>query len=230
MNPRQTLDKHIKELYDEIVVLGSMVEQAVINAVEALHERDYDLARKTYEADKLINEKRFEIENDVMVTIATQQPVARDVRILASVFEIAAELERMGDYAKGIARIHMMTAEDPPLKDKRIRAIPEMAGMTVDMLNRAVKAFVETDVEAAYTIPKADDEIDKLYQKLLKQLIKEMNKDNDLIEQANFFIWAGHNLERMADRVTNICERTIYIATGENIEIDKTDDEMDGLD
>jgi phosphate transport system protein len=223
INPRETLDSRIKELYGDILTLGSMVEQATLNAVDALKNRDLKKARQTYAGDEAINAKRSDIENDVMVLIATQQPMARDVRVLASVFEVANELERMGDYAKGVARIHILSAEHPPIKP--ITTIPKMAEIVTDMLRRALDAFVNSDDEVARQIPKEDDEVDKLYQQIINEIIAIMIEDSGAINSANNLIWAGHNLERMADRVTNICERTVYVATGKMEEIKPSDDE-----
>jgi phosphate transport system protein len=224
-NPRGTLDNQIKRLYDDILLLGSMIEHATHDAVEALKKRDLKKAHRTYDGDKKINTKRFEIESNVMVLIATQQPMARDVRLLASAFEVANELERMGDYAKGIARICIMMADQPLVKP--LIDIPRMADKTIDMLHRALEAFTSGDVESAKAIPEEDDQVDALYNQVIRELITYMIADTSTINRANYLIWAAHNLERMADRVTNICERTIYVETGEMVEIKRSDDEQD---
>jgi phosphate transport system protein len=226
-NPRSTLDNQIQNLFDEILLLSSMVETATHDAVDALKRRDLRKARRTYDGDKAINTKRFEIENQVMVLISTQQPMARDARILASVFEVASELERMGDYAKGIARICLLMANQPPVKP--LVDIPRMAEKAVDMLHRAIDAFINADAETAKQIPEEDDDVDVLYNQVIRELITYMIADTSTINRANFLIWAAHNLERLADRVTNICERTIYIATGLLEEIKVSDDEQDVL-
>jgi phosphate transport system protein len=222
--PRDTLDRQTKKLYDEILLLGSMVELATNDAIDALKRRDYQKAQRVYLGDKKINAKRFEIENDVMVIIATQQPMARDVRILASIFEVANELERMGDYAKGIARICLMMADQPPIKP--LVDIPVMAETTIKMLKSALEAFISANSEVAIEIPKEDEYVDGLYNQVLRELITYMIADPSVINRANYLMWAAHNLERMADRVTNICERTIYVATGNMQEIKSSDDEM----
>ena len=224
-SPRETLDHHIKNLIDDILLLGSMVEKSTLDAVEALKKRDVKRAHQIYEADEQINAKRFEIENSVMVLIATQQPMAIDVRILSSAFEVANELERMGDYAKGIARICILMANQPPVKP--LVDIPRMAEKTTDMLHRALEAFVQRDAETARQIPKEDDIVDGLYNQVIRELITYMIADTSVINRANYLMWAAHNLERMADRVTNICERTIYVATGIMAEIKSSDDEQD---
>ncbi len=221
---RKTLDQKIQQLRDEILVMGSMVEDMTLNAVQALKKRDLESAQRLYDFDQQINNKRFKLENEVIVTIATQQPVmATDLRTLASILEVIGELERIGDYAKGIAKICLMTAGKPPVKP--LIDIPLMANIAVDMLHRAVGAFVSGDVATARSIPAEDDQVDALYNQVYRELIALIMVDPAVIDGANYLMWAAHNLERMADRVTNICERTIYATTGELMEIDTSDDE-----
>jgi phosphate transport system protein len=174
--------------------------------------------------DKKINVKRFEIENQLMILIATQQPMAHDLRLLASSLEIISELERMGDYAKGIANINIRMGDLPLLKP--LIDIPRMAKIGVDMLHRALTAFVNEDIEMARRIPREDDEIDGLYNQIYRELMTFVIADPKTIERANWLLWAAHNLERLADRVTNICERTVFIVTGEMTEISSSDDEF----
>ncbi|MDL1911135.1 phosphate signaling complex protein PhoU [Chloroflexi bacterium CFX6] len=221
---RKTFESEIQQVKDEVLVLGSMVEQAILNTVEALKKRDLKASEEILKADRLINEKRFEIENKLMVLIATQQPMARDLRLLASCMEIISELERMGDYAKGIANINIRMGGDPLLKP--LIDIPRMAQKGVDMLHRALTAFVNEDAEAARKIPVEDDEVDALYNQIYRELMTFIIQDPKTIERANWLLWVAHNLERVADRVTNICERTIFIVTGEMAEIKSTDDEF----
>jgi len=192
--------------------------------VEALKKRDIEESGKILEADKEINNKRFEIEGQLMILIATQQPMAHDLRLLASSMEIISELERMGDYAKGIANINIRMGDAPLLKP--LIDVPRMAQKGVDMLHRALTAFVEEDVEAAKAIPVEDDEVDALYNQVYRELMTFVISDPKTIERANWLLWVSHNLERVADRVTNICERTIFIVTGEMTEIKNTDDEF----
>lgn len=223
--PRETLDRKIRHLLDEILVIDSMVENATISAVDALKNRDLKLAQQVYDGDRAVNAKRFELENECMNTIATQQPImARDLRQLASILEVVGEIERMGDYAKGIARICLMMGSEPPVKP--LIDIPRMADICVSMLHRAVGAFVEKDAATARAIPPEDDLVDALYNDVYHDLVAIMIKDPSTIDRANYLMWAAHNLERMADRVTNICERTIYIVTGEMKEISTSDDEF----
>lgn len=221
---RETLNRKIRHLLDQILILDSMVETAVIEAVKALKEKDTVLAKRIYTGDALINAKRFELENDIIVTIATQQPImATDLRLIASILEVVGELERMGDYAKGIAKIAIMIGQQPHVKP--LIDIPRMSEIAVDMLHRAVGAFVTQDAEAARVIPNDDVQVDALYNQVYRELITLTFSDPSVIDRANHLMWAAHNLERLADRVTNICERTIYVATGELEEIDQSDDE-----
>src|SRR5574339_1107380 len=221
---RKTFETEIQQVKDDVLVLGSMVEQAILGSVEALKKRDIRAAERLFEADKEINGKRFEIENKLMVLIATQQPMAHDLRLLASTMEIISELERMGDYAKGIANINIRMGDSPLLKP--LIDIPRMAQKDVDMLHRALTAFVNEDVETAQKIPVEDDEVDALYNQVYRELMTFVISDPTTMERANWLLWVAHNLERVADRVTNICERTIFIATGEMAEIKSTDDEF----
>jgi phosphate transport system protein len=221
---RETLDNKLRHLYDGILVLDSMVEYATLRAVEALKKHDLRAAEKIYVGDKQLNAKRFELENDLIITIATAQPImASDLRQVASIYEIISELERMGDYAKGIARITIMIGDQPHIKP--IIDIPRMADIAVSMLHRAVSAFLANDVTAARIIPQEDDHVDDLYNQVYRELITIMVVNPSAIDQANYLLWAAHNLERLADRVTNICERTIYRATGQFVELDQSDDE-----
>jgi phosphate transport system protein len=221
---RKTFEHELQEVKDDILVLGSMVEHAILASVEALKKRDLEAARNILKADREINKKRFEIENKLMVLIATQQPMAHDLRLLASSMEIISELERMGDYAKGIANINIRMGDAPLLKP--LIDIPRMARKDVDMLHRALTAFVEEDVEAAQALPIEDDEVDALYNQVYRELMTFVISDPKSIERANWLLWVAHNLERVADRVTNICERTVFIATGELNEIKNSDDEF----
>lgn len=222
--PRETLDRRINHLLEEILVLDSMVEDSILQSIDVLKKQDTERARKIYSFDKVINDKRFEIENDCITTIATQQPImARDLRLLASILEVAAELERMGDYAKGIATICLRIGKEPHIKP--LIDIPRMAELSVNMLHRSVGAFVRGDSETARQIPGEDDLVDSLFNQVYRELVTIMFGNPAAIDQANYLMWVAHNLERVADRVTNICERTIYTQTGELKEIDTSDDE-----
>ncbi len=224
-SPRERLDRLIEKRKNDILMLGSMVEQALLEAVACLKSRNVNEARRIYASDEKINQKRFEIENECLMAIATQQPAARDLRVLASILEVNTELERMGDYAKGIARIAIMLGDHPPLNSQP--DIPAMADQVVRMLHQALSAFVSTDQRAARSIPKQDDVVDAMYNQIHRQLLSQMIADPAAIDPANLLLWAAHNIERTADRVTNICERTIFIETGEMIELDISDDEQE---
>lgn len=221
---RKTFENELQQVKDDVLVLGSMVEQAILDTVDALKKRDVKASEKILEADRAINKKRFEIENQLMILIATQQPMAHDLRLLASTMEIISELERMGDYAKGIANINIRMGDQPLLKP--LIDVPRMAQKDVDMLHRSLTAFVEEDVEAAKAIPMEDDEVDALYNQVYRELMTFVIADPKTMERANWLLWVAHNLERVADRVTNICERTVFIVTGEMNEIKNSDDEF----
>ncbi len=221
---RKTFETEIKQVKDEVLILGSMVEQSLLGSVEGLKKRDLKAAKKILEGDRAINKKRFEIESQLMVLIATQQPVAHDLRLLASIIEVISELERMGDYAKGIANINIRMGDETLLKP--LIDIPRMAEKGVDMLHRALTAFVNEDIEAARKIPVEDDIVDGLYLQIYRELMTFVIADPTTIERANWLLWVAHNLERFADRVTNICERTVFVVTGELIEINDTDNEF----
>jgi phosphate transport system protein len=220
---RATLDRNIETLQKSLLVLETMVQEAILNSVDSLMKRDLEAARKVYVSDRQINKRRFDIELDCLITIATQQPIASDLRVLASIIEVAGELERMGDYAKGIARVNMMLGPHP--LPKAAKDLPKMAELVVSMLDQSVEALIKKDSATARVIPDRDDEVDQLFNRVYSQLVQGMIANPDTIDQANHLQWAAHNLERMADRVTNICERAIFVADGEIIELDRSDDE-----
>jgi len=221
---REAFDQQIQNLLSEVLNLGRMVEEAIIGSVDSLKNRDLEVSKIIYSNDKNINAKRFQIETDSLTTIATQAPMAKDLRVLASIIDIASELERMGDYAKGIALINIRLGDDPLLKP--LVDIPRMAEITVDMLHRALDAFVNIDADSAIKIPKDDDLVDDLYNQVYRDLLAFMISDPQTIDHATYLIWVAHNLERSADRVTNICERTLFVDTGEIYEIKSSDDEI----
>lgn len=219
--PRESFDKELERLQNETLALGSMVENAIIDSVDILKRRDMEGSRRLISQDYLINEKRFAIENDAMILIATQQPMASDLRTIAAVLDIIHELERIGDYAKGIAKINLMIGEDPLIKP--LVDVPRMAEKACDMLHRALEAFARRDVDLARSIPRQDDEVDHLYNQVYRELITYILADPSSIERANYLLWVAHNLERAADRVTNICERVVFTVTGKMMELDAED-------
>jgi phosphate transport system protein len=215
---RTVFDSELQQLQDDLLVLGIMVERAILKAVEALKQRNLEEARRIIDGDKELNKKRFAIESASIILIATKQPMAGDLRTIAAVLEIAGELERIGDYAKGIAKITLNMGSEPHIKP--LIDIPRMADKVCDMLNRALRAFVERDLKAARAIPADDDEIDALYDQVFRELMTYVIADPRVIERVNYLIWVAHNLERSADRVVNICERIIFTITGELGEIE----------
>jgi phosphate transport system protein len=219
--PRTTFDNELQRIQDEVLVLGSMVEEALIDSVETLKRRDFDASRRLIAFDRRINEKRFAIEEDVLTLIATQQPVAGDVRTLGAALEISTELERIGDYAKGIAKINLEIGEEPLVKP--LVDLPRMAEKASDMLHRALDAFNRRDVELARAIPAEDYEVDALYNQINRELLTYVMSDPRKIDQANYLLWAAHNLERAADRVINLCERVVFTVTGTMEELNEED-------
>jgi phosphate transport system protein len=215
---RESFDRELQRLQDEVLLLGSMVEKAISESVDNLKARDREKSRELIEADRAINKKRYQIEGDALLLIATQQPMATDLRVIASVLAISDELERTGDYAKGIAKISTMIDEislTQILVDLRT-----MADKVTDMIHRALAAFANRDVGQAQSIPGEDDEVDHLYNQIYRELIALMTADPGRFDEATHLMWAAHNLERAADRVTNICERVVFTATGKMAEMD----------
>jgi len=217
MEIRTIFHKRLREIQDDILAMGSMVGKATLRSIDALKNRDLDLARQIIADDKKINQKRFEIEEKCIELIATQQPMASDLRIIVAVLNIIAELERIGDHAEGIAKITIMIGDEPPLKP--LIDIPRMAEQTVDMLRRSLDAFVNRDAEVAKKISAEDDLVDHLYDQVFRELLTFMAEDPKTITRATRLIWVAHNLERSADRVTNICERVVFVVTGKMEEI-----------
>jgi len=217
MEIRTTFHKKLKEIQDDILIMGSMSSKAILNSVEALKNRNLELAKQIIDNDQKINQKRFEIEEKCIELIATQQPMASDLRMIVAVLNIITELERIGDYAVGNARIVIMIGDEPPLKP--LIDIPRMAEKTVDMLKRSLDAFVNHDALTAANISKEDDLVDNLYDQVYRELLVYMMEDPRTITRATRLMWVAHNLERAADRVTNICERVVFVITGKMEEI-----------
>jgi phosphate transport system protein len=216
MEMRATFHKRLREIQDEIMVMGSMVEKAILRSVDALKGRDLDLARQIIADDQKVNQKRFEIEEKCIEMIATQQPMAGDLRIIVAVLSIITEVERIGDYAEGIAKITIMIGDEPPLKP--LIDIPRMAQQTVKMLREGLDAFINRDAAAATATASEDDLVDNLYDQVFRELLTFMIEDPKTITRATRLVWVAHNLERAADRATNICERVIFVVTGKREE------------
>jgi len=214
---RTEFHNKLKAIKADILIMGSMVEKATLRSVQALKERNLKLAEQVIADDININNKRFDIEDKCTHLIATQQPMASDLRMLMSVVNVITDLERIGDYAEGIARIVIMIGDEPPLKP--ILDLPRMAEKTADMLRRSLQAFTAQDAEAARQIVLEDDEVDHLYDQIFRELLSFMAEDPKTITRATRLVWVAHNLERSADRVTNICERVVFTVTGKMEEI-----------
>ena len=215
---RLAFEQSLNRLQDDLLFLASLVESAIIESVDILRRRDHADARRLMAADERINQRRFAIESDTLTLIATQQPMAGDMRYLAAILEIAGELERIGDYAKGIANINLMMGDKPLIKP--LVDIPMMADKARNMLHDAIEAFIHRDQAAAQNIPIRDDEVDALYNQVFQDLLDLIIADRKQnADQATYLLWVAHNLERTADRVVNICERVVYTVTGEMIEM-----------
>ena len=210
--PRSDFDRHLRLLEDDILMLGSMVEKAIAASLDALQRRDFDAAQEVIDGDDHIDNKRFEIEEKCINLIATQQPLATDLRVIIALLHITQELERMGDYAEGVAKIGIRMGDEPPLKP--LIDIPRMADKSASMLRRSLDALVNRDVVAAQVVLNDDDEVDALYEQVYRELLTYMIEDPHTIRRATYLIWVAHDLERIADRATNIAERVIFLVTG----------------
>jgi phosphate transport system protein len=217
MEMRSVYHKKLKVIQDDVLVMGCLVGEAIQLSVDALTKRDMELARRIIAGDQKINQLRFDIEEKCIQLIATQQPIANDLRMILAVLNIITEAERIGDYAVGIAKISIMIGDEPPLKP--LIDIPRMADQTVDMLRRSLDAFIGCDAEAATKITAEDDIVDDLYDKVFQELLSFMMRDPSTVTRATRLIWVAHDLERSADRVTNICERVVFVVTGKMEEI-----------
>ena len=217
MEIRTAFHKKLRQIQDEILAMGSMVEKAIGQSVEALKNRDLDSAHRIITDDQKINRKRYEIEEKCIQLIATQQPMAGDLRNIICILNIITELERIGDYAEGIAKIVLLIGDEPTLKP--LIDIPRMAEKTMDMLHRSLDALVNHNANMARQIATEDNEVDDLYNQVFRELLSFMIEDPKTITRATRLVWVAHNLERSADRVTNICERVVFFVTGKMEEI-----------
>ncbi|MBF6614003.1 MAG: phosphate signaling complex protein PhoU [Chloroflexi bacterium] len=215
--PREVFQKELQRVQEDMLVLASMVEKAIGRSVTALRTRDLKLAQEVVNEDSKINRQRFGIEEECLLLIATQQPIASDLRVLAAVLNIITDLERMGDHAEGIAKIAILTGDEPPLKP--LIDIPRMEEQARSMLQRSMDAFMNRDAESARKIAAEDDIVDQLYEQVYRELLTFMMADPGTINRATHLLWVSHNLERIADRVTNICERVVFLTTGKMEEL-----------
>ena len=209
---RTDLDRRIKNLYQEVALLANVVDKAINRSVEALKARDLVESKQLISEDDYIDQKRYEIEDLCVDLIATQQPMAGDLRAIIAMLHITVELERMGDYAEGIAKISLLMGDDPPLKP--LIDIPRMAVKATEMLRDSIDALVQRDEIMANRVIKDDDEVDDLYDQVYRELLLFMIQDPRTIQRATYLLWAAHDLERIADRATNIAERVIYLVSG----------------
>jgi phosphate transport system protein len=207
----------LERLRGAVVAMSSMVDKAISRSIEALIRQDVRMAEEIIATDRSVNRQRWAIEEDALHLIATQAPMAGDLRNIAAAIHIVTDLERMGDHAAGIAKIVVATASEPLLKP--LVDIPRMAEISRQMLNDAITAYIEADAEAARRIALVDDEVDALYEQVYRELLTYMMADPSTINRATHLLWVAHNLERIADRVTNICERVVFADTGELTEI-----------
>ena len=210
---RSALDREENRIKDDLLRMGSMVETAIDRAIAALKQRDGSLAQQVIDDDKAINQLRYRVEDECLTVIATQQPAAHDLRIIVAATHVAVELERMADHAEGIAKITLRMLDQPLLKP--LIDIPIMANMVKEMTRSALDSFMHTDIELAHQTIKRDDEVDGMYQQIFRELLTYMLEDPKNISRATFLLWVAHNLERIGDRATNLCERTIFVSTGQ---------------
>ncbi len=214
---RETFQRSLTEIQDAVLAMGGLVDRAIERSTRSMQTRDLALARSVITGDQDINDERFRIEEQCLLLIATQAPMASDLRRLAAALNIITDLERMADHAVGNARITILIGDEPPLKP--LIDVPRMAGLCREMLHAALDSFVRADADAAYQIAYRDDEVDQLYDQVYRELLTFMMADPGTINRATHLLWAAHNLERIADRVTNICERVVFLATGRMAEI-----------
>lgn len=214
---RESFCKYIQDLEKDVMDMGQMVIAAINRSIEALKARDVEQAKRIIADDMLINKKRWDLEEKCVNLIATQQPVASDLREIVATLCIATELERIGDYAEGIGKIVVMCGSEPPVKP--LIDIPRMAEKGASMLKKSLDAFLSRDAQAATAICSEDDDVDLLYEQVYHELLAYMLENPGTISRATYLIWAAHNLERIADRVTNICERIVFLVTGTMTEL-----------
>ncbi len=212
-----TYQKHLREIEEDVLAMGNKVMNAIDRSIEALQKRDLTLAHQIIAEDARINEQRFSIEGKCIELIATQQPVANDLRIIVAVLSIITELERIGDYAEGIAKIVIMIGDEAPLKP--LIDIPRMGKITLEMVQTSLDAFVTRDVELAMKAVTLESVVDGLYDQVFRELLTFMMVDPKTINRATRLIWVAHNLERAADRARNISERVVFTVTGKMEEI-----------
>ena len=220
---RVAFDRELRGLQDNLLRMGSLVDSAISRSLQALADRNADLARQIVADDAQVNALRFQIEEECIKLIATQQPMARDLRTIVAAMNIITDLERMADHAAGTARIVLRMGDEPLLKP--LIDIPRMTDECRDMLRLALDAYVRRDAELARAVAARDDIIDNLYNQIFRELLSFMIEDPRTTTRALYLLLAAHNLERIGDRVTNIAERVIFMTSGEMKEL-KTDADL----
>ena len=217
---RIDLDRQLGQLQQEVISLAAIVDKATMRSVEALKQRDLTESQQLVQEDDYIDQKRYEIEDRCVDLIATQQPMAGDLRAIIALLHITVELERIGDYAEGIAKISLLMGNEPPLKP--LIDIPRMAEKATTMLRNSMDSLVSRDTIKANQVLKDDDEVDLLYDQVYRELLVFMLQNPQTIQRATYLLWAAHDLERIADRATNIAERVIFLVTGKMVESNKS--------
>lgn len=210
---RTGLDASLEMMRNDLLRMGSLVEEQIARAIQALKTRDMVKAQEVIDTDTRVNELRYKVESDAVRVIATQQPAARDLRLIITAVHMAGEMERMADHARGIAKLSIRIGDEPLIKP--LIDIPRMQEIACEMLHDAISAYIEMDVKAAEAVAARDAEVDELYRQVLRELLTYMMQDQRKITQGTYLLWIAHNLERIADRVINICERIIFAETGE---------------
>ena len=216
---RKAFQEQIRELLEDLLEMGQMVADSIDRSVQALAEQNEALAQEVIDFDDEINAVQHDIDEKCLVLIATQQPMASDLRAILAVSNIAAELERIGDYTEGIGRLALKLAGQPLLKP--LIDIPRMAEEGRNMLMSSLEAFARQDVAAAQQVGTQDDTVDALYDQVYRELLVFMMQDPRTITQATYLLWVAHNLERIADRTTNIAERVIFMDSGRIVDLNR---------
>jgi phosphate transport system protein len=217
MTIRTAFDQELQDLRDNVLRLGSMVDTAIGRSIQSLKERDQSLAQQIITEDEDINALRFKVEEDCVRLIARQQPAARDLRFIVAAMNIVLDLERMGDHAAGIGTIVLRMGDEPLLKP--LIDLPRMVRISREMLQASLDAFLSENAQEAMCIPERDEEVDQLYTQIFRELITYMVEDPRTVTRAMYLLFCAHNVERIADRVTNICERVAFVATGRMEEV-----------
>ncbi len=217
---RLDLDRQLAQLQQEVISLAEIVDKATMRSIEALKQRDLTESQQLVQEDDYIDQKRYEIEERCIDLIATQQPIAGDLRAIIALLHITVELERMGDYAEGIAKISLLMGDEPPLQP--LVYIPKMAEKATLMLRNSMDSLISRDTVKANQVLRDDDEVDLLYDQVYRELLVFMLQNPQTIQRATYLLWAAHDLERIADRATNIAERVIFLVTGKMVESNKS--------